>query len=155
MQKRVLAIVLAISVLLLAISAASAQSVATNDDEHPKAVPSAQQTSLNACWFPPCVYKGGTIWWARPTKEPDSYRVQWTTDKWPKNKKASTKTKGNVFTTDQHYDLSRKVEVPYGTVLRVRIRARYDGKKNGPWFCCLELGNGIGETESTGIAGWD
>lgn len=96
------------------------------------------------CWEPPC--RGPMTWvdlqWSAPDKEPDSYRVSWKMigQKWLSYKKANTQTRGNAFVEGASYNI-RGLQIPYGSTLRIRVRARYDGEKNGPWRCCFDITN--------------
>ena len=102
---------------------------------------------------------GFGVGWQNPQKQPDSYRVSWTTrKKWRSLKKPNTKKAGNAIVTGQTTSTScipdghggedcvtqtmskytiQGLEIPYSDTLRVRVRAIYKGEPNGPWRCCL------------------
>ena len=91
------------------------------------------------------------VMWADPSKTPADYRLSWTTRShgWRSATKANTKTAGNAIVAGNRYCIGANnpitdafsyksarpngsLAVPEGKTLRVRVRARYPGKK-GPW----------------------
>ena len=130
MYKRLFAAML---VFLLVAGLSAAQS-----DRSPKDVPSIY-AMYETCEDQNCVLKSIWVMWNAPEKAPDSYRVSWTTTgKWRSIKKPNSKKAGNAIATELGYWI-RRVKLPYGETLRVRVRAHYDGEKNGGWNCCLEF----------------
>lgn len=93
------------------------------------------------CGGPSCTLRTVMAMWNAPEKAPDSYRISWTTTgKW-RSQKTNTKKAGSAIVTGRGYCI-RGLELARGETLRIRVRARYDGKRNGPWNCCLEITNG-------------
>ena len=97
------------------------------------------------CWEPPCNLGSVRVYINPPEQTPDKYRVSWKIEgkKWLSWKKANTSTRGNAFidgSTTQYR--IRGLSIPYGKTLLIRVRAIYEGEKNGPWMCCLEAGYG-------------
>ena len=134
-------LVIALAVLLALAGVVSAQ---TESESNPKEV--RYLLGFQAyCWSPPCTLHWINLDIPPPERTPDGYRISWTTKRtgWRSWKKANTERGGNAFIDgdSKSYRISG-IRVPYGETLRIRIRARYNGEKNGPWFCCLEAGYG-------------
>lgn len=101
-------------------------------------------TLLWECTEPPCELETVLVNWLEPEQKPDSYRVNWTTtDRWRKNNRPNNRKAGNAIVTSDSYRITG-LKVPWGEALRIRVRARYDGERNGPWYCCLTAGYGRG-----------
>lgn len=136
-------ILITLLVLLILAGAATAQDSNTwcwdwEEDCHPKAVlaPIAM-TSVGG------LGSWAELHWGAPEKKPDGYRISWAINgRWRSWKKPNTETRGNAFVDGDtlRYTI-RGLSVPAGKTLRIRIRARYRGEKNGPWGCCLDLGD--------------
>ena len=127
-----------LAIVTIALLLAGGALTAAQDRSSPKDVPFIY-SMYETCEDPNCVLRSIWIMWNPPKKTPDSYRVSWTTTgKWRSAKKPNNKKAGNAIATGRGYCI-RGLELPYGGTLRVRVRARYDGKKNGDWNCCLEV----------------
>lgn len=125
-----------ISALLLALLLC--QSLAGAQD-HGKRYVTDLALSYGGCWDPPCQITDVQVTWGVPTKAPDSYRISWTTtQRWRKKHRPNTLTQGSAIVTEPHYRIDI-LYVPPGETLRIRVRARYDGRRNGRWNCCIEL----------------
>ncbi len=126
------------AIVTLALLLAGGAITAAQSDRSPKDVPFIY-AMYETCEDPNCVLKSIWVMWNAPEKAPDSYRVSWTTTgKWRSKKKPNSKKAGNATATGLGYCI-RGLNLRYGETLRVRVRARYDGKKNGDWNCCLEV----------------
>ncbi len=96
-------------------------------------------SAFHDCWKAPCALYHVQVEWEAPTKAPDSYRISWTTtSRWRKTHRPNTLTQGSAIVTEPRYIIDR-LYVPPGETLRIRVRARYDGERNGKWNCCLDL----------------
>lgn len=130
-----LRIALAIALSLLIMLTAAAQ------DTAPKTVRGQAIIHDLGCEDPPC---DGSAWrvdfsWAAAQPPPDGYRLDYAINgKWQSWKKANTPSKGAIFVSpDDHartggYRLSG-IYVPYGKKICFRLKARYQGAKDGPW----------------------
>ena len=137
---RKISLVAALALLLIP---ASGWSTAAQDDIAPKEIPFAY-TLLWECTEPPCALESVIVSWLEPEQKPDSYRVNWTTkDRWRKRNRPNNRKAGNAIVTSDGYSITG-LQVPWGETLRIRVRARYDDGRNGPWYCCLTAGYGRG-----------
>ena len=84
------------------------------------------------------------VTWMEPEKTPDSYRLSWAIEGagWRSIHKKNTKRRGNMIVphpppTNMFGDPMVTItglEIPWGNRgLRIRVRARYNGERNGPW----------------------
>jgi len=94
-------------------------------------------TTADICWQAPCSIWSITVHWEKPTKTPDSYQVSWTeTNKWLPLKGENSHRRGNAIVTSTSENPQYTIwglNVTEGEMLKIRVRARYDGKRNGPW----------------------
>ena len=89
-----------------------------------------------------CQFTYAEVEWSEPARKPDRYRISWTsTPRWRSIRRPNTRRAGNAIVTDNSYTID-SVRIPWVHGLYVRIRAIYNGERNGPWNCCLELGYG-------------
>ncbi|MDE2777945.1 MAG: fibronectin type III domain-containing protein [Chloroflexota bacterium] len=117
-------------VLLLFASLASAQ-----EPKGAKAV-DGMVLAYRICWSPPCPITYVHVSWAAPAKAPDGYRVTWTsTDRWRRPWRPNTLRQGTAIVTETNYTITN-LYVPPGETLRIKVRALYDGERNGKWSCC-------------------
>ena len=79
-----------------------------------------------------------SISWDTPSDAPDDYRVTWkkSDGKWPSHKNENTANGGNAFPTSTSH-MVRDLEE--GTAYKVRVRARYEAGKAGPWSAAQEV----------------
>ena len=93
------------------------------------------------CADAPCA---GSTWqvdfsWEAAQPPPDSYRLDYAVKgKWQSWKKANTPSKGTVFISPAEHGRSggyslRGIYVPYGKSMCFRVKARYQGERDGPW----------------------
>ena len=130
-----LRITLAIALSLLIMLTAAAQ------DTAPKTVRGKAIIHDLGCESAPC---DGSSWqvdfsWEAAQPPPDGYRLDYAINgKWQSYKKSNTPSKGAIFVSpDDHartggYRLSG-IYVPYGKKICFRLKARYQGAKDGPW----------------------
>ena len=100
------------------------------------------------------------FFWEAPEAPADSYRISWKPEggRWLQHDRPNTKKRGNArVSTTAACIGNKKVEHKPGKVFRlkhidgslhfplhdgamlIRIRARYDDEKNGPWVCCIRI----------------
>ena len=138
MYRKVLATLSALLALLIFAGAATMA-----QDSNPKEIPFMfGMTAI--CWEPPCNLGSVRVSINPPEKTPDKYRVSWAINgKWRSWKKPNTETRGSAFIDGDSVSYRiTGIRIPYGKTLRIRVRAIYNGEKNGPWMCCLEAGYG-------------
>ncbi len=106
-----------------------------------KAIPSVRSNGgATSCHPSPCVFDI-SVRWISPAKDPDGYRVRWGINgKYRSAKRSNTNKRGNanIGANESRFTIP-ELQIAIGQTLYIQVRARYDGKKNGPWTSPLKL----------------
>ncbi len=161
---RKLIVVSTLLLLMLAVGVISAQSETPSKEVTTFYHPSVRVVGIYDSWTihnqDEWTAERVCIYWEAPEAPADSYRISWKPEggRWLQHDRQNTKKRGNArVSTTAACIGNKKVQRKPGKPVRlkqidgslqfplhehamlIRIRARYDDERNGPWVCCIRI----------------